>query len=586
MSTSNSNIKYKISITQNSQNIANNTSNVTVKVTCYRTNTGYTTTGSGTCYCIINGTTYSEAITSSDKITNSGVVLFSKTLNIPHNDSGAKTLTCQAKITHSQFSSDYQSFSTALTFIPRETTISCVNGNIGSAVSITLNRKSTSAFKHNISYSLYDYSTYQFISGAAGSVATNINAATYSWTIPTSFYQYIPNAKKVRCKLTVETTYNGDTVGMSSCEIICSTVESACKPTLSPTVTDADTAIVAITGDANKLLKYYSNPTYNAGAAARNSATIKSISVVCGSETKTTNTGTFYNVTSNTFKFTVTDSRGYTTTQTVTKTMINYIKLTCNLKVTPPAATEDSLWYTISGNYFNGSIGNSANTLKVEYRYKVNDGEYSAWTTATATLSGNTYTIEGFVMPVTYQDTTIFQVRASDLILKNISATKTVKTTPIFDWGENDFKFNVPVYTADGLCLSGAAKALTNSYTLETTVTKGSNYSTASTSNAVLLGNNLRCYIAATRSSAPTAGNIANEVVASMSIKHGGKIKASYITSFTNGSTGGVSSFSLINAENDGETLSFDITLAATTTTDTGLATYFIIPCVLNLEAY
>lgn len=63
--TSNKYIKYKIEVTVNSQSIENNTSNITVKVWFFRTNQGYTTFGSGTCYCTINGTSYSQAITSS-----------------------------------------------------------------------------------------------------------------------------------------------------------------------------------------------------------------------------------------------------------------------------------------------------------------------------------------------------------------------------------------------------------------------------------------------------------------------------------------------------------------------------------------
>ena len=96
MSTSNQYVKYTISINQNSQNVSNNYSNVTVTVRFFRTNSGYTTYGSGTCYCKINGTTYSSTVSSSQKITDSGINLFSKTLDIYHNNDGTKTLTCSA----------------------------------------------------------------------------------------------------------------------------------------------------------------------------------------------------------------------------------------------------------------------------------------------------------------------------------------------------------------------------------------------------------------------------------------------------------------------------------------------------------
>ena len=109
LSTNNDNIKYKITVNQNSQNVSGNTSNVTVSVRFYRTNTGYTTYGTGTVYCKINGTTYSASVTSDDKITSSGIVLFTKTLNIAHGADGSKTLTVSAWINHSQVDSSEQS---------------------------------------------------------------------------------------------------------------------------------------------------------------------------------------------------------------------------------------------------------------------------------------------------------------------------------------------------------------------------------------------------------------------------------------------------------------------------------------------
>ena len=98
MSTSNQYVKYTISINQNSQNVSNNYSNVTVTVRFFRTNSGYTTYGSGICYCKINGTTYSSTVSPSQKITNSGITLFNKTLDIYHNNDGTKNLTCSAWI--------------------------------------------------------------------------------------------------------------------------------------------------------------------------------------------------------------------------------------------------------------------------------------------------------------------------------------------------------------------------------------------------------------------------------------------------------------------------------------------------------
>lgn len=118
-STSNKYIVYWIEMIQNSQSIANNTSNVTVRVWVKRTNTGYTTYGSGTCTCTINGTRYTSSITSSDTITSSPRKLFERTLNIPHNSNGTKVLGISASISHARFSSGTNSANFTLTTIPR-----------------------------------------------------------------------------------------------------------------------------------------------------------------------------------------------------------------------------------------------------------------------------------------------------------------------------------------------------------------------------------------------------------------------------------------------------------------------------------
>ena len=122
--TTNKYIVYRIIVTENSTNVANNTSNVTVKVQCWRTNTGYETYGTGTCYVTIDGTRYSQSISSSQKFTyNSYTEIFSKTLNITHNANGSKTIYVSAYIDHSRFDSNAQGFNVNLTNIPRYATI-------------------------------------------------------------------------------------------------------------------------------------------------------------------------------------------------------------------------------------------------------------------------------------------------------------------------------------------------------------------------------------------------------------------------------------------------------------------------------
>lgn len=314
--------------------------------------------------------------------------------------------------------------------------VTCSTADIGSAPTIQISRNSTS-FTHTL--------TYEFGS-LSGTIATKTTSTTItSWKFPTSFYAQIPNAKSGTGTITCN-TYSGDTLlGTKTCSFTATTNESLCKPTLSPKVEDSNSEAVALTGNANTFIRYISDAAITSGAAARNSATLKSIKVTCGSQSITTSTGTIQKVDSGTFTFIATDSRGYSTTQTIEKTLISYINPTCNLNISNPT-TDGNLSFTITGNYFNSSFGAVNNTLSVSYKYKAGNGNYSDNIEVTnITLNNNTYTANISLTGLDYKETYTFQAFTIDKIKSVNSAEKVIKTTPIFSWSNDDFEFNVPV---------------------------------------------------------------------------------------------------------------------------------------------
>lgn len=230
------------------------------------------------------------------------------------------------------------------------------------------------------------------------------------------------------------------------------------NPTLSPTVTDSNTTTVALTGDSNKLVKYYSNAAYTINAAAVKNASLSSQKATHNGVSKTTATGTFNAVENASFTFEAKDSRGNTTTKTITKTLINYVKLTCNQKVRISA--EGVATIDIDGNYFNGSFGATANTLTVQYRYKVSGGSYGSWTAATATKSGNTYSVSTTVSGLNYQNAYVFQCRAVDKLATVPTEERTIKALPVFDWGENDFHVHGDLIVEGSITGNNAASAM------------------------------------------------------------------------------------------------------------------------------
>ena len=216
------------------------------------------------------------------------------------------------------------------------------------------------------------------------------------------------------------------------------------NPTLSPTIVDTDTTIIGLTGDSSKLVKFYSDAKITIGASAIKGASVSSKKCLNNGYTLNSD-GTFTNVESNVFQFSVTDSRGYTATKTLTPTMIEYVKLTQNF--TPKISIDGNVNLSIKGNYFNNTFGAVRNTLSVSYRYKLDGGTYSSWTTVSPTYGTNTYDCSvSFALPnFDYRQSYVFQAKANDKLISLTSDEYLVNALPVFDWGANDFNFNVPV---------------------------------------------------------------------------------------------------------------------------------------------
>ena len=377
--------------------------------------------------------------------TNSSITIASGTTTISHNSDGSKNMSVAFSIDMAKDSwtpgrISVSGKSMALTTIPRASTVSCSTANIGSNATITINRASSS-FTHTLSYTF---------GSLDGTIVTKTNKTSVAWTIPTTFYARIPNSKSGTGTITCD-TYNGSTkIGTKTCTFTATVSESTSRPTLSPTVVDNNSTTIALTGDNTKFIKYYSNAAVGTGAEARNSATLISQKITCGSKSISSGSGTLKKVESDTFKFSATDSRGYTTSDIVKKTLINYVKLTCSMNASA-ASTSGVAELKISGNYWNGNFGATANTLTVQYRYKEQGGSYSDWTDSSASIDKNTYSATVTISGLNYLNAYTFQARAIDKLATVRSTEQTRKTVPVFDWGAEDFNFNVPVSFSAGV---------------------------------------------------------------------------------------------------------------------------------------
>lgn len=324
--------------------------------------------------------------------------------------------------------------------IPRASDLSATNGVIGSTATITLGKKLDS-FTDSVTIIFGKITKYLKADGTLSD--TEVKLATngsINWTVPTSFYAQIPTEQSSEATI-ISTTYNGDTVvGTKTVTVDILTSDSSKAVISEFSVVDTNSATIALTGDANKIVKYLSKPKATLKATSNSNTTVKSFTIKNedGSGVNGENTTgtlaveyTFPNgVESGTFDASVVDGRNYITNATqLKKTLIEYIKLGfTKLEVKRTEPTSNTINANITGNWFNDSFGSVTNVLNnITWNYR--ESGASSWTsggTLSLTKSGNTFSYSGTLgTTFDYQKSYDFQFIISDKAM-TITTTGTV----------------------------------------------------------------------------------------------------------------------------------------------------------------
>lgn len=445
-------LKYVI----NSQDIENNKSNITLTLYAQATSTSvgaYNLNGNASANIKIDGTTKKSSSTLDMDFRNKAKVdMITWTGDVEHDDEGKLTITISGNFDTngpSSVTTGSVSKKWTLTTIKRASSVTCADGNIGSATTINISRASSS-FTHTL--------TYEF-EGLTGTIATKTSSTSIGWTIPTSFYEKIPNATYGTCTIHC-TTYSGSTkIGdTQNCTFKASVFVEDNRPEITATVIDVNEKTVALTGDADKLIKYFSNAQVDLTATAKNSATIASQKVVCGNLSSSEASSVLEGVESGTFEISCKDSRKISSdADPVVKEMIEYIKLAfTDIKLSRPSTTSNTINCSLKGNYFNQSFGQVDNTLNLKYRYIVSGGEWEEnYIELTPTIDGNTFTYEASLGDVfDFNKGYEFEFVAEDKLMPATEPVPVTRGIPIIDIGEEDIVINIPVYEEENKVLS------------------------------------------------------------------------------------------------------------------------------------
>ena len=323
------------------------------------------------------------------------ILIGSITKNIPHNADGTKFIS--ASFT---WDSDHSIIGTltgyaekTLSTIPRASSISATDANIGSASIIMINRASDS-FTHTV--------TYDF-EGETGIIATKTKEITLPFDVPTSFFKKIPKSQSGTVTLTCD-TYSGDThIGTKTTTITVSVPTSGTNNSVpvidSATAVDTNSKTLALTGDSSRLVTYFSDVKINVKGRCLNYASFNKLrennvidipATTSESNGTTTVTGEkiFEKNTNTEFKLVLVDTRQlpseYKTLNEANGdfSVVPYIPLTMNADVSRVSPTSNSIKLKFSGNFYNGYYDvekSNFNDITIKWRHQIRDS--GSWIT-------------------------------------------------------------------------------------------------------------------------------------------------------------------------------------------------------------
>lgn len=383
------------SFKENSTNITNNTSNVTVTATIKSNGASWSSSYDSTLIIYWHDNRENDdRQVASKKLKSLGTnasASASGTINVTHKNDGSLSGYAYAKFTKGGTSAwtpnngGVSTNWTALTTIARASQPSIntrpqnsPDFNIGDTITIHMNRKST-AFTHTVTLYFENYS-YQIATGVTD------NCKLDTSTIANNLYQQTPNANVGEGNITV-ITYNGSTqIGTKSCLFYAHVVNSS--PTFSAEYQDINSTTEAITGNNQQIIRNNSNlQVAVTNAQAKNYATLSSAKVnINGTNytasfsgsSATFNIGTL-NLSSNTTAVvSVTDSRGITTSQNLTLIILDWQLPTAIIKLQRENTFYSNTSINVNADY--SSLDNK-NTITIKIREKkVSESTYGSYT--------------------------------------------------------------------------------------------------------------------------------------------------------------------------------------------------------------
>ncbi len=421
-------------------NVSANTSTVKWTLTAVGGDSNYYSTGPTTAKVGATQLCYYGRKSYSDKAFPAGPAGASKSgsVTVSHNPDGTCSLPVSLSTAIYTSTQSAVSGTWTLDTIPRASVVTATSGNIGQSILVAISRYS-SAFTHALRYSFGSLSGWIGAGGAMSSSEVKHSGTSVAFTLPESFYDQIPDDPSATGTITCY-TYSGSTLlGTATCRFTAYAEQAVCAPTVSGTVVDCNEKTLALTGDENVLVRYKSTALCTITASAQKGASLVRRKI--GTVTVTEDTRQIQRVETPEILFSAKDSRDYETAVTVEKPMIPYVKLTNNATVRRLGPTSDEAVVHLRGSCYCGSFGLGENTLVARYHIGARD----TVEIPVPIREDHTYDVSFTLAGFDYEQDCKFYVTMRDALSDAQKTIPVSKGLPVFDWGQSDFRFHVPV---------------------------------------------------------------------------------------------------------------------------------------------
>lgn len=346
------------------------------------------------------------------------VTLASGSSTISHNSDGRKTLpfSCTFNPNNGLHKTITVSGNLGLTAIPRSSSVSVSAGVIGSAITININRQSSS-FKHTVRYAW---------AGKSGTIATNVDTST-TWTLPLDFANDIPNSASGTGTVYVD-TYSGSTKTGTQSTTFTASVPANVRPTFTGvSLSDLNGAAQNLIPKSDTFIQVISNIKvgFNGAVGSYGSSITGYYAEIVGKNQSTSSNGGSLGIMNyhGTIKIraSVSDSRGrWSDTREVSVTVLEYFAPALSFSIARTGSTSSTLTVTRNAKIATLTVsGSQKNSMTLTFKvarlgttnFQVDTGPATgSWTSISnlvnsqANLAGNYLANQSWVVIGTLED--------------------------------------------------------------------------------------------------------------------------------------------------------------------------------------